>query len=976
MLTGAWHSTSDQLHSLRLAGRHSRLQPDVCDRIHRLGIARRGCRAGARSRDCRDRNVNSGVQLQSADRQSSTIPVIIGNRPLPRLQQMHRAARTTQCLTVLTAEKTMPPEITLSPTLYVFNSASLVKPNAIEQLTVELMGYDVDIAVISESHLKKRHADSSVNINGYSLFRRDRARRKGGGVVIYVRDSLTAVVWSPIPVADPKYELLWVKVSHGHNTTLVGALYHPPVAQYQASDILAHIEANVLQIQNDFTEGHIILAGDFNALPDTEVIIRSGLMPIVSQPTRGNRYLDRVYVSDIHYDSVKVVRSTVKSDHMAIVAYSGLLKKTVNKTRTKHTFRKHTAEQHACFLRSVTPALYTVNPDGDVQEECDNFYSALLSLLDKHYPERSITVTSADPPYVTAAVKSMLRQKNKLMRSGHTEKAAALATKIGIAIKRYNSAELSRPDALTSTTKLWAKVRQLTGRCNSASSHSAAVSAESLNDHYATISTDSRYTTPAVKRTASIRTGSTHITEWRVFKTLDTLRPTATGPDNIPSWFLRIGAPVFAAPLADLLNMSLASSLVPTQWKSASIQPVPKVTAPLTPSDFRPISITSVISRILERMVVKDYIYPSLCNPPHGLAFNDQFAFQPTGSTTAALVYLLHIVTTLLENNPFVIIIALDFTKAFDSVRHSAVLQKFSHLDLPDHIYNWIESFFRDRFHCTRYNDQKSEPRSITASIIQGSAMGPASYVITASDLRSVTSGNLMLKYADDTYLIVPAINVKSCPAEITNIEKWARDNNLRLNHTKSLEIIFVNPRSRIKVAVPSSTVSGFTQVEHIKILGVTISRKFSVSRHVNDLLSRCSQSLFALRTLRQHGLPADALQVVFQAIIVNKLSYASPAWRGFVSADDQKRIEALLRRSTKFGYRSSGMPTFASLCDEADERLFYQVTKNTRHLLHPLLPPRRDRHYSLRQRVHDFELPDRTSELKNKNFMMRLLFK
>ena len=233
-----------------------------------------------------------------------------------------------------------------------------------------------------------------------------------------------------------------------------------------------------------------------------------------------------------------------------------------------------------------------------------------------------------------------------------------------------------------------------------------------------------------------------------------------------------------------------------------------------------------------------------------------------------------------------------------------------------------------------------------------------------------------MSKYADDTYLIIPATNVKSCPAEITNIETWACNNNLRLNHSKSLEIIFVNPRSRIKVAVPTSTVSGFTQVEDIKILGVTFGRKFSVSRHVNDLLSRCSQSLFALRTLRQHGLPADALQVVFQAIVVNKLSYASPAWWGFASADDQNRLEAFLRRSTKLGYRGSSMPTFASLCDEADERLFYQVTNDTRHLLHPLLPPRRNRHYSLRQRMHDFELPDRTLELKNKNFLMRMLFK
>ena len=84
------------------------------------------------------------------------------------------------------------------------------------------------------------------------------------------------------------------------------------------------------------------------------------------------------------------------------------------------------------------------------------------------------------------------------------------------------------------------------------------------------------------------------------------------------------------------------------------------------------------------------------------------------------------------------------------------------------------------------------------------------------------------------------------------------------------------------------NTVSGFTRVDSIKVLGVTFSRKFSVSQHVHQLLAACSQSLFALRILRQHGLLADALHVVFQAIVANKLLYASPAWWGFASADDR----------------------------------------------------------------------------------------
>ena len=85
---------------------------------------------------------------------------------------------------------------------------------------------------------------------------------------------------------------------------------------------------------------------------------------------------------------------------------------------------------------------------------------------------------------------------------------------------------------------------------------------------------------------------------------------------------------------------------------------------------------------------------------------------------------------------------------------------------------------------------------------------------------------------------------------------------------TKSAEI-FVCPRSKRAVQIPTRTISGFERVKLIKVLGVTISRKFSVAKHVDELLTSCGQSLFAVRTLRQHGLPTEALQAVFQAINV-----------------------------------------------------------------------------------------------------------
>jgi hypothetical protein len=98
---------------------------------------------------------------------------------------------------------------------------------------------------------------------------------------------------------------------------------------------------------------------------------------------------------------------------------------------------------------------------------------------------------------------------------------------------------------------------------------------------------------------------------------------------------------------------------------------------------------------------------------------------------------------------------------------------------------------------------------SISACIIQSSAIGPPSYIIAASDLHPVTSGNVMDKYADDTYLIIPASNNRSCAVELAQINKWARENYLHLNREKSVEIVFVSPQSKQALVIPPPAVCG-----------------------------------------------------------------------------------------------------------------------------------------------------------------------
>jgi len=130
---------------------------------------------------------------------------------------------------------------------------------------------------------------------------------------------------------------------------------------------------------------------------------------LVNQPTRGANILDRIYISDEQYSSVRVIQSVVRSDHKAIVAYAQH-RPVCGKTSVRKTYRRITPAQHAVFLHYISTTEIAPSPQQtehtDVQTEYDQFYDISLGLLNAFYPERSVTVTSRDPDYVTPATKA------------------------------------------------------------------------------------------------------------------------------------------------------------------------------------------------------------------------------------------------------------------------------------------------------------------------------------------------------------------------------------------------------------------------------------------------------------------------------------------------------------------------------------------------------------------------------------------
>ena len=174
------------------------------------------------------------------------------------------------------------------------------------------------------------------------------------------------------------YEIIWIKIqpTTGRDV-IIGAVYHPPKPIYEEGAFIDDLEGRIDHLSEQSPEAQIVLAGDFNTIDLELIMIRTGLINIVHEPTRGDSCLDRILVSENNYDHVRVVRPAGNSDHQAILAYSGSPSICHKKDRRIIQYRKKSPGQNAAFLAFIAaagPVGVPTDANGGVQESFDNFY--------------------------------------------------------------------------------------------------------------------------------------------------------------------------------------------------------------------------------------------------------------------------------------------------------------------------------------------------------------------------------------------------------------------------------------------------------------------------------------------------------------------------------------------------------------------------------------------------------------------------
>ena len=201
------------------------------------------------------------------------------------------------------------------------------------------------------------------------------------------------------------------------------------------------------------------------------------------------------------------------------------------------------------------------------------------------------------------------------------------------------------------------------------------------------------------------------------------------GADGFPPVLLKKLASELSFPLSVLFNNSMSIGAIPDAWRCAVITPIAKGGIASNLSNYRPISLTSGICKVMERVIVKylsDYLFA------HKLISKQQHGFIKRRSTSSNLLDILNDWTLAVDNNDGITVVYIDFAKAFDSVSHQKLLYKLQNYGISG---NWIKNFLSGRLQCTKVRDIFSPYRHLSSGVIQSSCLGPLLFVIYVNDV-------------------------------------------------------------------------------------------------------------------------------------------------------------------------------------------------------------------------------------------------
>ena len=380
-----------------------------------------------------------------------------------------------------------------------------------------------------------------------------------------------------------------------------------------------------------------------------------------------------------------------------------------------------------------------------------------------------------------------------------------------------------------------------------------------------------------------------------VNRQLKMLKSSASGPDELSALLLKSSRLEIVEVLTTMFNEFVNKGFIPDQWKGANITPIPKVQHPKALSDYRPISLTSTLSKTFERVLAK-YIV--------GLTQkiwenNSQYGFLPKKSTMDAIVQVIDDWGETKDRKDEITAIFFDFAKAFDLVDHGVLLEKLDGL-FPQWLCRLIAEYLRSRVQRVKTGDIVTEWKRVEAGVVQGSVLGPILFNLFINDINEYLPPECkIMKYADDILAYLLGRYCAQLPQKIAEgVERWCKINKMRLNEDKC-KILHI-PGQQASPA-PIATINGkqLELVNSYKYLGIIINSELDWTEQWEKIQKSTGSVLYLLKRLNTCGFKESILVTIYRSYFLSHISYSSPALLS-VSLNTAAEIQKVQSRALK----------------------------------------------------------------------------
>ena len=832
---------------------------------------------------------------------------------------------------------------------------------------VNLISGKLTALALTETWLSK-YTEDVFTLPGYQFISNSRSDKGGGGVGLFICDSLNFVIRSDLCRMTAFIESIFIELPQvGLNNIVIGCVYRPP-----NSDVTLFNEefGKILDNLTTGKEKLLFVAGDYNLdllkftnHQPTEVflnnLISHSMFPSIRNPTRicetTATLLDNIFINGIQHKFSSAIVYNDISDHFPVVVHfeTSLAKKVLPKCVHKRIYKPESIDAFNNQLASTRwDCVYNIlHEENDPNRAYNVFFETYQNAFETNFPEQKIKRSKHMTPrhdWITKGLMKSCIRKSKLYklycqdRSDENKKIYVtyrnkLKMLLRKAEKRYYSSLFQA--SIGNVRETWKVIGNVLKNkpqhnpvdfflINGNRVENKYEIVDQFNKYFASVGTNLASSIPSSLLTFSdylkspnTRTLSLYLTDpSEIINIVQSLsNKQSFGIDNIPTSIIKASIFYIAEPVSKLINSTFSSGRFPDALKTGKVCPIFKADEKYILSNYRPISILPGFSKFFEKALYNRLL--SFLNSSH-IIVNNQYGFRKKHSTFMAILDWYDNISKAIDNNEFALGIFIDLSKAFDTLNHNILCEKLYYYGVRGIPLQLFKNYLANRNQYVYFNGVSSPLRSVECGVPQGSILGPLLFILYVNDIVYSSSILKFFLFADDTNLLNSSKDltklISSTNEELSKVTEWFKANRLSLNVKKTHFMFFGNKQlpddnSSHKLMLDGSYLE---QVNSTKFLGLFIDEKLTWNQHISHISLKVSKGLGIISRVRRI-FPQTVLLMLYYSLIYPYLSYCCIIW-GNACVSTLNRVVILQKRAirlvTNSPYRHT-MTSHACLC-------------------------------------------------------------